>query len=355
MIDTIPTPLVNWYHQHARILPWRSDPTPYKVWVSEIMLQQTRVEAVKPYFTRFIEELPTVKHLADASEQQLLKLWEGLGYYSRVRNMQKAAQTIMTHHDGQLPPSYYDLLQLSGIGPYTAGAVASIAFMIPVPAVDGNVLRVVSRINSDYDNIMLPATQKRVREQLSAIMTDVSPRDFNQALMELGATVCIPNGQPKCDICPLASHCQAHFLGNADELPIKPQKKPRRVEEKTILLLIHDGKVALQQRSEKGLLAKLWEFPNLENHLTSNQIKKLLTAQDWKPHTITNIGTSKHIFTHIEWLMCGYAVALKEMIPNNYTWVTLDEVKNVYPLPNAFIKYTQQLPPFLCFHQTIQQ
>ena len=255
-------PLLEWFRDHHRILPWRSDPTPYHVWVSEIMLQQTRVAAVLGYYRRFMEALPTVSDLAQVDEDQLLKLWQGLGYYNRARNLQKAARQVMEQFGGQFPSSYADLLSLAGVGDYTAGAIASIAFGLPEPAVDGNVLRVVTRVTGDPSDISQAATKKAVRAALAEVMPLDAPGDFNQALMELGALVCLPNGAPDCAHCPARGFCAAHLEGKTDVIPVKGAKKPRKMEERTVYLLFHGGQVALRRRPAKGLLAGLWEFPN---------------------------------------------------------------------------------------------
>ena len=260
-------PLLEWYGRNARSLPWREEPAPYRVWVSEIMLQQTRVEAVKPYFARFLAELPDVTALASAPEQQLMKLWEGLGYYSRARNLQKAARVMVEQYGGTLPADYDALLKLPGIGPYTAGAVASIAYGIPVPAVDGNVLRVVMRLTAGWEDIADPAVKRAVERRMAAILPKDRPGDFNQAMMELGATVCAPGGEPKCLVCPLNALCEGYRQGVARELPVKAKKKARRIEERTVFLLVCDGELAIRKRADSGLLAGLWELPSVEGKL----------------------------------------------------------------------------------------
>ena len=256
--------LLKWFDYNARILAWRENPKPYYVWVSEIMLQQTRVEAVKSYFDRFIQKLPDIKALAEVEEEQLLKLWEGLGYYNRVRNLQKAARVIMEQYNGVVPADYEALLKLPGIGSYTAGAISSIAFQIPVPAVDGNVLRVTKRISGSYDDITKESVKKELWQDLITIMPKDRPGDFNQSLMELGATVCLPNGKPLCDQCPVMHLCKAFQKDIVMELPVKPSKKDRRIEEKTILLMEYENNYAIRKREKKGLLAGLWEIPSLE-------------------------------------------------------------------------------------------
>ena len=260
-LELLPIPLLQWYRENARVLPWRSDPTPYHVWISEIMLQQTRVAAVLDYYRRFLAELPTVADLAAVEEDRLMKLWQGLGYYNRARNLQKAARQIMEDHGGVFPNTYEAIHALAGIGDYTAGAISSIAFGIPEPAVDGNVLRVTARITGDDGDIMKPDTKARMGAALKRVMPVEAPGDFNQALMELGATVCLPNGAPLCDQCPTKDFCTARLTERTGELPVKAAKKARRVEERTVFLIFRDGAVALRRRKSRGLLAGLWEYP----------------------------------------------------------------------------------------------
>ncbi len=351
-LEQIAAPLLAWYDGNRRILPWREDPTPYRVWISEIMLQQTRVEAVKPYFDRFQRELPDVESLALVEEERLLKLWEGLGYYNRARNLKKAAIQVMEEHGGKLPGDYAALLKLPGIGSYTAGAIASIAFQIPVPAVDGNVLRVISRLRTDEADILEPAVKKRVEAELLAIMPKDRPGDMNQALMELGATVCIPNGAPKCEGCPWNPICEANAKGCQQDFPKKTPKKPRKIEQKTILV-IQDGKrAAIRKRPSRGLLAGLYEFPSLEGHKSMEEITLYLKEQGLQPLRLKPLEASRHIFTHIEWDMIGYAVRVDELEPIKKQKNTLSEeviflepgeTQERYPIPTAFGAYTKYL------------
>lgn len=270
-LEQIVKPLLAWFEKNARTLPWRSISTPYRVWVSEIMLQQTRVEAVKPYFERFMHALPDVKSLAECEEERLLKLWEGLGYYNRVRNMQIAAQTVMEQYDGKLPADYEKLLELKGIGHYTAGAIASIAYGIPVPAVDGNVLRILMRVSADNSDIMKQSVKTRVEQALQQVIPQDCAGSFNQALMELGAIVCVPNGEPLCDQCPWYSFCETRKRGLWQELPVKKKAKGRRIEERTVLVIRDGERVVLKRRPKKGLLAGLYEFPNEPGTLTEDE------------------------------------------------------------------------------------
>ena len=257
ILNRIRFPLLQWYGVHKRALPWRETTEPYRVWVSEIMLQQTRVEAVKPYFTRFMKTLPNIAALAAIPEEQLLKLWEGLGYYSRARNLQKAAKAIETEYNGAMPNTYDALLRLPGIGAYTAGAIASISFGVPVAAVDGNVMRVISRILASTEDIGLPQTKKYITELVNRTIPSNHPGDFNQALMELGATVCVPNGIPDCHSCPVQPFCRAYQQNLTEELPVKSRKKPRAVERQTIFLFIHGGTAAIRQRAKRWSVGRI--------------------------------------------------------------------------------------------------
>ena len=329
-LDEIVFPLVSWFRENARTLPWRSDPQPYKVWISEIMLQQTRVAAVLGYFARFLEALPTVADLAQVEEEQLLKLWQGLGYYNRARNLQKAARQIMDDFGGQFPGRYEEILTLAGVGEYTAGAIASIAFGEAVPAVDGNVLRVITRVTGDPSPIDRPETKAAVREALSEVIPLEFPGQFNQALMELGALVCLPNGAPLCEQCPLHDLCRACLEERTGEIPCKTPKKARRVEERTVYLIFSGNRVALRQRPGKGLLASLWELPNT---LKGEDIAPWgLKIADIRPGS-----RGKHIFTHIEWHMEGVLLTLSdETLPEGWVWADRQALRERYPVPNAF-------------------
>ena len=338
--DKIAEPLLEWYDKGHRILPWREDPVGYKVWISEIMLQQTRVEAVKPYFNRFVEELPDIRSLAECEEDKLLKLWEGLGYYNRARNLQKAARQIMEE----------ELLRLSGIGNYTSGAIASIAFGERVPAVDGNVLRILSRLSLDGEDILKDTTKKRVERQLREVMPEERPGDFNQALMELGATVCIPNGKPKCEQCPWNLICLAHLKGREEEFPKKEAKKKRTIEKKTILIIQDENKSALHKRPSRGLLAGLYEFPNLEGHQTEKRVLAYLKEIGLEVLRIQKMEPSKHIFSHKEWHMIAYQIKVDELAgkgesleKENWFFAETKEAEEKYPLPSAFAAYTKYL------------
>ncbi|WP_101698478.1 A/G-specific adenine glycosylase [Clostridium minihomine] len=344
-LQRIVSPLLCWYDQSARVLPWRENPEPYRVWVSEIMLQQTRVEAVKPYYERFLSALPTVDALAQAPEETLLKLWEGLGYYNRVRNLQKAAVLIMEQYDGVIPASFESLLSLPGFGEYTAGAVASIAFGLRVPCVDGNVLRVVSRLTADNRNMLDAKVKKQVTEVIRQILPERTG-DFNQSLMELGATVCLPNGAPLCDKCPLAGLCLAKKKGLMASLPVKVSKKPRVIEERTVFVLCSGGQVALRRRPNRGLLAGLWELPSVSGKLTAEQAEKQL--KDWGATdvNICSLAPAKHIFSHREWHMAGFAAKEKEPF-GDFIWVTDEELLRDVTLPSAFKSYAEFLKDWI--------
>ena len=333
----LPIPLLVWYRENARTLPWRSDPTPYHVWISEIMLQQTRVAAVLDYYRRFLEAAPGVADLAALSENRLMKLWQGLGYYSRARNLQKAAKQVTENHGGVFPNTYEDIRALAGVGDYTAGAVSSIAFGLPVPAVDGNVLRVCARITGDSGDIAAPAAKKRAAAVLADIIPLDAPGDFNQALMELGATVCLPNGAPLCEKCPASGFCRAFQEGRTGELPVKTPKKARRTEERTVYLFFHRDGVALRRRPGRGLLAGLWEYPN-----------ELSDGTDWPetwgltPPVLERAGTGRHIFTHIEWRMTALAGDLDSpRLPEGWVWAGREDLRDAYAVPNAFQSFAQ--------------
>lgn len=351
-LSAIPKPLLKWYDKNKRVLPWREDPKPYRVWVSEIMLQQTRVEAVKPYFQRFMQAFPDIASLAEAEEEQVLKLWEGLGYYSRARNLQKAARQIQEEYQGRMPGEYDKLLKLAGIGSYTAGAVASIAYGKPVPAVDGNVLRVIARFRSDGRLMSDQKVKASVEEDLSRILPKDRPGDFNQALMELGACVCVPNGGPVCGSCPLEDICMAHREGKETEYPRKAGKPPRKIDQKTVLVVRRGQRVAIRKRSKKGLLAGMYELPSLEGFCSLQEIVEYLAENGIRVLRIQELEPAKHIFTHREWHMKGYMVRVDELaMPDpekNGDWLYIEpwETKERYPIPSAFGAYMKCVKNF---------
>ena len=350
MLNEIVQPLVDWYRQNKRILPWRDQKNAYYTWVSEIMLQQTRVEAVKPYFLRFIGELPDVKALAECPEEKLMKLWEGLGYYNRVRNMQTAAQNVVAEYGGVLPASYDELLALKGIGSYTAGAIASIAYDIPVPAVDGNVLRVLSRITEDRQDIMKQTVRRQAEEKLLEIMPEEAPGDFNQALMELGAVVCVPNGPARCMECPVAAFCEAYHHGTASELPVKAPKKKRTIENRTVLVIQDGERTAIRKRPQEGILAGLYELPNVEGHLSVDEALEKVREMSLEPLYIEALPEAKHIFSHIEWRMTGYRIrvsSFEERQESPFIFTEKKQSEKQYAIPSAFrayIKYMKEKP-----------
>lgn len=339
--------LLNWFYANHRILPFRSDPTPYHVWLSEIMLQQTRVSAALPYYERFLAALPDIPALAACEEEKLHKLWEGLGYYSRVRNLQKAAKIVCEQYGGELPADYDALRALPGIGDYTAGAIASISFGLPVPAVDGNVLRVFSRLYNDDGLITDPKVKRAFTARVMEHQPPAAPGDYNQALMELGALVCVPNGAPLCEQCPLAHLCQARAAGTALSLPRKAAPKARRIEPVTLAVVRSPAGVLLQQRPEKGLLAGLWQPVLWENEtLTPNEARARLAALGvtCTPDAAKALRPAKHIFSHIEWQMQGYLFAADtQPAPAGCVWASPEHLAAEYTLPGAFKAYKKLL------------
>ena len=341
IISKLPGALLPWYQQAKRDLPWRKDREPFHIWVSEIMLQQTRVEAVKPYYLRFLLSFPTVKDLAFADDEQLHKLWEGLGYYSRVRNMKKSAGIIVEHFNGCFPTNYANVLSLPGIGEYTAGAICSIAYDLPTPAVDGNVLRVISRLTDNATPIDTPAFKNAVRCKLA----DIYPQQagaFTQALMELGATICGPNRKPDCLNCPCKGFCLGYQRGTAQKLPVKSPKRQRSIEERTVLVLSCDGQYALQKRPETGLLAGLWQFPNIRGKLDLDEVLDKVESMGLNPKEIFRTVERRHIFTHIEWRMRGVYVEVKNTNPA-FTWMTPEQINHDAALPTAFRQFWEEI------------
>ena len=345
-MENISPALLNWFYENQRVLPFRTNPSPYHVWLSEIMLQQTRVSAALPYYERFLAALPDIPALAACEEEKLNKLWEGLGYYSRVRNLQKAARIVCEQYGGELPADYDAIRALPGIGDYTAGAICSISFGIPVPAVDGNVLRVFSRLYNDPGVITDPAVKKAFTARVMEHQPPAAPGDYNQALMELGALVCVPNGAPLCEQCPLARLCQARAAGTALSLPQKAAPKARKLEDLTVALVESPAGFLIQQRPEKGLLAGLWQPLLWEGTaMTAEQLPAALTAlgihgiAEAKP-----IPKAKHIFSHIEWRMTGYTVTVEaQPAPDGWIWATREQLQTEYTLPGAFKAYKKRL------------
>ena len=333
--------LLPWYRENHRDLPWRNDRQPYHIWLSEIMLQQTRVEAVKGYYARFLSALPDIQSLANCDDEMLHKLWEGLGYYSRVRNLKKAAQSILSQHNGEFPQTHKEILALPGIGDYTAGAICSIAFDQPTPAVDGNVLRVCSRLLDDASPIDLPATKKRI----TAALAEVYPADagdFTQALMELGATLCGPNRKPDCEACPCQHFCLGYQHSTAEQLPIKSPKKEKRQEDKTVFIFRCDGRYALEKRPETGLLAGLWQFPNVSKKLTTEEALQEAQNIGLHPRELLRQVERKHIFTHIQWNMIGIYMDVAET-EGNFHWFTAEQINTQAALPTAFRLFWEEM------------
>ena len=331
----LPELLLGWYAAGHRDLPWRRDREPYHVWLSEVMLQQTRVEAVRGYYLRFLAELPDISALAACPPDRLAKLWEGLGYYSRMRNLQKAAQVIVSEYGGVFPQEYEKIRALPGVGDYTAGAVASICFGQPEPAVDGNVLRVLSRVADDPS----PVTDAAVKKEYAARLREIYPAgrccEFTQSLMELGATLCGPNTQPQCTLCPLRAHCLALSRGTQLLRPVKAPKKEKRAEEKTVFILRCGEKIAVRRRPEAGLLAGLWELPNVEGLLSAQEA--LTQAERWgaHPRELVKASEKTHIFTHIRWKMTGYTIECASECPA-FEWAGPERFRQDVALPTAF-------------------
>lgn len=350
-LEELVKPALDWYETNRRKLPWREDKDPYKIWVSEIMLQQTRVEAVIAYYQRFMKELPTIEKLADCPEDRLLKLWEGLGYYNRVRNMQKAAQTVMREYDGKMPDSYDTLLTLSGIGPYTAGAIASIAYDELIPAVDGNVLRILSRVTEDDTDITKSATKELYAEKLRSVMPKKAG-SFNQSLMEIGALVCLPNGMPHCEDCPWKKLCGANRHQSYADFPVKPKKKSRRIENKTVFIIRDGEKILLGKRPNNGLLAGLYELPNVSGEKSLEWVLDFVKEQGLVPLHIQPLPQAKHIFSHVEWHMTGYMIRVADVESflgeykknaGEYHLVDLHTMQREYAIPSAFGAYVSLL------------
>lgn len=341
--EQLQTNLLAWYDTHKRDLPWRKTHDPYAIWVSEMMLQQTRVDTVIAYYHRFLSALPTVYDLADAHEDLLLKLWQGLGYYSRVKNMQKAAQMVVEKFGGHFPSEKKDLLTLPGIGDYSSGSVASIAFDIRTPAVDGNVLRVFSRLLLSYDDIAKPETKKKLTKVVTQLLPQKRVGDFNQAIMELGACICLPNGAPLCKQCPLKDLCKANQNHLQTQVPVKSKPAARTVEEKTVLLLEKDNEYLIQKRPSTGLLARLWEFPNEPGHLSKTDVEKWLQEKGFEFSEILPLPSAKHIFTHKEWHMTGYVIHLKTVVPEK-TFASAQQLTKIYSVPTAFETFLK----FIC-------
>ena len=336
-LNALTAPLMAWYDVHKRVLPWRGISDPYRIWVSEIMLQQTRVQAVLGYYARFMAELPDVRALARVEEERLNKLWEGLGYYSRARNLRRAAQVLTEEYGGEFPHEREALLKLPGVGDYTASAIASIAFGAPEPAVDGNLLRVAARVGGIAEDIMDAKVRRRFRTMLAESLDRERPGEWNQAMMDLGATVCLPNGVPLCERCPARAICAAYQNGMTEQLPVRAAKKPRRVEERTVFLLLREGKIALRKRPDKGMLAGLWEFPNASGSLDAAGAAIALARWGLAAEQIFPAGAAKHIFTHVEWDMHGFLASVRGE-NDDFFWADAAALQSA-AIPSAFRYY----------------
>lgn len=340
ILSRLPETLLPWYALNRRDLPWRRDRECYHIWLSEIMLQQTRVEAVKGYYTRFLTALPTIQVLAECDDELLHKLWEGLGYYSRVRNLKKAAMVIQDKFGGRFPETYEDIRALPGIGDYTAGAICSIAYDLPTPAVDGNVLRVYARLLDDDTPIDLSAMKDRVRRELSLVYPKEAG-SFTQALMELGATICGPNRKPDCENCPCGAFCLSRLHGRSETLPVKAPKRQRRQEDRTVFLFSCQGSWALEKRPETGLLAGLWQFPNVPGYLSTQEVLAAAEGMGLRPKEVRREVLRRHIFTHIRWDMKGVYLEVAEK-GGPFQWMTEQEIENQAALPTAFRQFWEE-------------
>ncbi len=335
-LASLPAALLPWYDREKRSLPWRDIVTPYRTWVSEIMLQQTRVQAVLPYFERFMAAAPDVPALAELAEDRLLSLWQGLGYYSRARSLQRSARVMVEQYGGCLPDTYTDLIQLPGIGDYTAGAILSIAFGQAIPAVDGNVLRIAARLTACGDNVLDTRTRQHVRDALAAVMPADRPGDFNQAMMDLGAAVCLPKN-PNCESCPAASLCAARAAGLQSQLPVRAKNTAKPEKDLTVFLLTTpDGRTALRRRPETGLLSGLWEYPNTEGALTETLAAQQLREWGLTPLAWEKRFSDRHIFTHLRWNMTVFRLTVAGDGPPDWVWASED--RDLYPMPTAFKK-----------------
>lgn len=324
--------LLKWYDATARALPWRAVRDPYLIFVSEIMLQQTRAETVIDYWTRFIAQYPTVEALAAAPEEDVLKAWEGLGYYSRARNLRKCAQRVVAEYGGRFPADVAALRKLPGIGPYTAGAVGSIAFGIRAAAVDGNVERVVSRLRGIREDVGIPSVRRHLHAQAGALVPEDRPGDFNQAMMELGARVCQP--VPRCQECPVSAFCDAQDAGDADALPVKQRKAAQRIQPRGIALVLLDRRILVHRREER-LLHGLWSFPGFDGAVLPAEVEESLQKLGVQASFVDSLGSARHVFTHIIWEMTLLRYAAEgDACPPGWRWVTQEELAAL-PMPTA--------------------
>lgn len=339
--------LLGWYDKNRRQLPWRSDPTPYHVWLSEIMLQQTRVETVKDYYARFLRELPDIESLARAPQDQYLKLWQGLGYYSRVRNMHKAAQIVVKDLGGEMPHTAAELRKLPGIGEYTSAAIASISFGEKVPAVDGNLLRIFARLSAYAENIKTVRARRAAQSFWNGCMSADRPGDFNQALMDLGSAVCLPGAEPLCGECPFEDNCLSHKSRTERKYPVMPEKSARKVQDITVFLIWRGEKAAIRRRPDRGLLAGMYEFPNTRGALTQKEALSFLKKKGMPAVRIRALGTAVHVFSHIEWHMTGYEIRADELARTegnpSFLYASPEEISERYAVPSAFSAWMKYL------------
>ncbi len=331
-----------WYHKNRRTMPWRENPVPYHIWLSEIMLQQTRVDTAMPYFHRFIEKYPDIQALAKSDEDELMKYWEGLGYYNRVRNLRTTALSLVENHEGKLPETYVELLKLKGIGEYTAGAIASEAFGEKVPAVDGNVFRVMSRLLGVREDIKEKSVMDFLKDTVKELLPEEETGNFNQALIEIGALICIPNGSPKCGLCPLREYCTAYEKDLQDEIPKKKKPKEKKIEERTVLILEYDGRYAIRKRPEGKLLGGLYEFPHEEGFYEKNEVEALLKEMNLHPMSIESMKDKKFLFTHIEWRLKAYHIKV-EKPGDELLFESRESIREKYTLATAFRDYLDRL------------
>ena len=325
--------LLDWYDAGHRALPWRQTRDPYRVWISEIMLQQTRAETAIPYYERFVLRFPDVRALAEAPEEDVLKAWEGLGYYSRARNLQSAARRIVCEYGGELPATSAQLRGLPGIGPYTAGAIASICFGERVAAVDGNVERVVSRLWGVREDVTRPPVRRAIAAHAQSLVPSARTGDFTNAMMELGATVCVP-GAPRCLLCPAQAQCDACARGDAQDLPIKKKARPQRVQRMGVAIVRCGGRVLLRQRAER-LLGGLWVFPLFEDATQPESLARALADTGMQAAYDAPLGEARHVFTHIIWEMALHALSSPDApdLPG-CRWVDAQALRAL-PLPTA--------------------
>ncbi|ABR50401.1 A/G-specific adenine glycosylase [Alkaliphilus metalliredigens QYMF] len=342
--------LIEWFREEKRWMPWRETKDPYCIWVSEIMLQQTRVETVISYYQNFMKKFPTIETLARASQEEVLKSWEGLGYYSRGRNLHRAANEIVLIHEGNVPKDKKILLKLPGIGPYTAGAILSIAYNQKEPAVDGNVLRVMSRLFNIQEDIMEKKVVNEVTDLVFQLMPQDNGGDFTEALMELGATVCVPQ-KPRCRLCPVHNQCKAHHLDIQETLPIRIKKTKVKNYHKGILWMVYNGTILVKQNPQKGLLGGLWALPTID--LMHKVDEKAVIQEDFQEEVgqvvveLEYIGKEKHVFTHQRWQMSIFKGRSNDhlRVKEPYQWVPIGQLETL-TFPIVYRKVIDKIDKF---------